>query len=130
MRDYKAFNSYKATEWENDIIWKGKRLSFLWNMRDYYTDIYNKNGLATEKNTFYSDCQNNEINSIAQHEYCYKKSDIRNWDNWSDEAILQNWIRLNKLKNNNKKEFLKKSNCYLYEYITDHRDQLIYEHGQ
>ena len=48
MKDYRAFTRFFVDEWEDDIEWKAQRLSFLWDVRKFYFELYLKNHLNKE----------------------------------------------------------------------------------
>lgn len=126
MKDYRSFKRYFPCEWENDKTWLGKRMSFLWDMRNFYFEIYIKNGLNEELQIDFYEINNDEIVRIASEDNRYRLSDYRNWSNWTIESLSRNLYRLEKLKKRNKKEFLKKCNCYLYTFITENKiDQVL-----
>lgn len=121
MKNYKSFRRLSPEEWENDKEWLGKRMSFLWDMRNYYPDIYLDNELSRELQDDFYGMNCNEVGKIARNENSYKKGDVEKWSSWSAQLIYDNYIRLTKMKKHNKKEFLKKCNCYLYTFICQQR---------
>ena len=128
MKDYRSFIRYNRDEWENDKEWLGKRMSFLWDMRKYYKDIYMNNELNKELQMDFYSMDDTQVLKNARKDNSYSNRDYANWNNWKVESLYKNLKRLEKLKSENKKEFLKKCNCYLYTFITEQKYEEIQEY--
>lgn len=118
MKDYRSLERYSIDEWEEDKEWLGNRLDTLWSIRDYNFELYMKNNLNLEKNDFYK-YNDNEVSRIASNRH--HSVDIKKYDYiYKRVSVAEQKMRYKKLedlKNNSLKEFLKKDNCNHYEYF-------------
>ena len=123
MRDYRVLKRYTMDQWEDDDEWKAARLDFIWCIRDYYPKKYMELELNEEKNDFYS-INNNEVSRLASNlhysiDMDYYNSIMKVLSLDSQYSMLK---KLNDMKYNNIKQFIRKNNCNLYEYLKMRRD--------
>lgn len=122
MKDYRALKRYSVSEWEDDIEWLARRMDFLWDMRDFYPDIYMEIGLNKElQNDFYR-YNLPEVHALAVKLNSYNENSVKYWNKCEKENpgyFKQKYIDLRSIKNWDLKEFIKKKNCYLYLYIVE-----------
>lgn len=118
MKDYRAFKRYTIDQWEEDVEWLAARLDFIWCMRDYYPEGYMDMGLNKEKADFYS-INNTQIGALAQK--LHYSVDGALYDNTVGKESLEKQYRKYKeliiMRDGDLRNFLKKSNCNLYEYL-------------
>jgi len=119
MKNYREFKRYKPEEWEDNIEWKGLRLSFLFDMQLYYSDIYMKLKLNKEKYDFYS-VNDGDVSRIASEDHYSVNTKLYDskFSSFEENELRQLLEDLIHLKNNKPEEFLLKKNCNLYEYLS------------
>ena len=116
-RDYRSFQKYDIEDiYYNELEtedWLGKRMAFLWECREYYPRRYMGNNLNTELQVQFYGINDIEVHKHASEAYSYYK-DYK----LSDEDIVNEFKRLEKVKSSNAKEFLLTKNKSLYDYCT------------
>jgi len=119
-RDYRLMGKYDVEKIYFEKLeskeWLGKRLSFLWDIKDQYSDDYFAYGLSEEKNIFYK-INDNDVLKIASEDYHSINKNL-----YINIDIKTEYRRLKKLKKTNRKEFLLKKNVHMYEYIISNYD--------
>lgn len=125
-RDYRSIKRYDISKIYHDKLeskeWIGKRLSFLWDMREHYIDDYLSNELELEKEEIYR-INDNLVSSIADRDYNSINPSL-----YTNINIRQEYRRLEYLKLNNREEFLLKKNVNMYMYITSNYESYEYEY--
>lgn len=127
MKDYRAFRRYTKQEWETDKEWRGKRLQFLWDARNYYNDEYHSLELYKEKNDFYK-INDDEVSIIAASYNCYSEGELERYEKIGIAELYKIFNDLKQIKKTDKKEFLKKCNSNLYCFIREHRMEEMQEY--
>jgi hypothetical protein len=117
-KNYRELKRFQPNEWEKDSNWMGKRLSFLWLVKDYRPDLYRELHLSDEKYDFYN-LNIEGVMPIAQNDYhsvdrCMHDNIYRNIDS---SEIVKEYNNLKKMIDENFKEFLLKKNCNKYDYF-------------
>jgi len=117
-RDYRSFNKYDIEDiYFNKLEskeWLGKRMAFLWECREYYTNTYLKNNLSTELQCEFYAINDSEVARIASEDYHCDYVDY----GMSDNEVIEELNRLETLKNNNRSEFLLRKNSRKYDYCS------------
>ena len=129
MKDYRAFKRYMPEEWETDKEWRGRRLQFLWDVRSYYIDEYQSLKLYEEKTDFY-DINDPEVSRIASALDCYSDGELERYDKMDIEELYYKYQKLERMKSEDKHNFLKKCNSHLFCYIVERRYYDIHEYIQ
>ncbi len=110
MKNYRRLDRYDRSEWENDDEWKGKRLAFLWILREDRRDLYDMHDLGIEKNDFY-ETKTSRIDYFAFKEYSVDFKQYEDSYKNDFEKMAKDYIRLQDMKMNNFDEFILKKNC-------------------
>lgn len=130
MKNYRYFGRYSPKEWETDKQWLGKRLDFLWEVRNYYPSTYNQLRMYEEKEDFY-DVNDSVVSQVARDSSSYSDGECDRYDKIHLKELVSKYKMLCTMKNENRDEFMKKCNCNLYAYCTERKyddiKQYIYE---
>jgi len=122
MKDYNSFVRYESYEWEDDIQWKSERMSFLWDLRKFYIEIYLKNNLNIELQSDFYGINDREVSKIArkvnQGNYF---EDCKRWNEFNISYLYEKYLELKRIKKNDAKMFLKRNNQFMYTYILERR---------
>jgi len=121
MKDYRYIGRYKPEEWEDDIDWLARRMDFIWDYRQFYTQDYLNNGMCEELQQDFYGINNSEVSRIAAKLNKYEDSFYKTWELMSDEKLADKYNELISIKKRDRNEFMKKNNCYLYCYIIEQR---------
>jgi len=128
MKDYRHIGRYTPDQWEDNTEWLARRMDFIWDFRQFYTEEYLRNGMCEElQNDFYG-MNDDEVGSLAAKYNNYDESFYKSWESMSLSKLVDKYRELERLRKTDKNEFMKKNNCYLYCYITEQRWESISEY--
>ena len=128
MKDYRQYlRAYSPKEWEDNKEWLGKRLEFIWTFGDYYPQLYRDRGFGKEKNYMYEYYgSDNEVGKVADHEHYgqYQTKKYESLKNENPVDVIEEYIRLKIIKNDDMDKFLRKriyiKYCFYDEFIEDY----------
>jgi len=122
MKNYRAFTRFFVDEWEDDIEWKAQRLSFLWDIRKFYFELYLKNNLNKELQDDFYGINNDQVSNLAAgiSSGTYTK-DSKKWAKLDISFLYEKYIELKRMKKRDAKMFLRRNNQFLYTYILERR---------
>jgi len=118
MKDYRATHRYTPKQWEDDIEWQGKRLSFIWDYRSHFPQDYLSSGIVDEKNAFY-ELTGDDVAKIAHDDHYSVDMDYydRIYKEMNCYKIARKFVELNNIKESSVKTFFLKKNVNEYDYM-------------
>ena len=123
IKDYRIMKRLNPQQWQEDPDWRARRLDFLWDVRQYRSDLYSLYDLSYEKENFYH-INDSLVASLASKYHYSVNSDYYNKiyktkKDWKRLKMAEDYEKLNVMRLDNFELFLNKNNCNLYDYLED-----------